>query len=187
MSDTMIFNRWKHHAGWVRGEIRVAIENRTPLDVLHDELAVVGSELMDFFTGELTPETVLVEVAAILRAEKAYERLAFRAMLGKRGYTTRDLSDRSTWVMNFAISGPAHIHVWPGRHSKHSVRVRASTLKTAILARVMAGQRRDDPLDLAVINWVRDRIMRTHGIVSLAESPAITDMIRLLGPQGVTA
>jgi hypothetical protein len=51
----VLFNSWKHHAGWVRGRIAAAVRGEVGLIEFAAGVMVTGTKLMDFYTGSLTP------------------------------------------------------------------------------------------------------------------------------------
>lgn len=74
----VLFNAWKHHAGWVRGRIVDAAAGGEPgLRALADEVIVTGTKLMDFYTGTLTPWAVAERVLDQLRFAGRLEEPAF--------------------------------------------------------------------------------------------------------------
>ena len=64
----MLLNTWKHHAAALRREIRKTVQaGASALDGLADELIVIGTELMDLYTGYFTPSEIGSLVLAQLR------------------------------------------------------------------------------------------------------------------------
>ena len=94
-----LLNAWKHHAGWIRERIATAVSaGRTSVEALPAEMVVVGSRLMDLYTGAFT----LAEIAEFVFADlKAHDRFAYDPLakwLAERGeYALTELPDGSTW------------------------------------------------------------------------------------------
>ena len=55
----ILFNAWKHHAGFLRQRIADAIEaGPAVLADLPIQLLIIGTELMDLYTGVMTPAEI---------------------------------------------------------------------------------------------------------------------------------
>src|SRR5262245_15779815 len=120
-------------------------------------LAVLGTKLMDLYTGTLPPAEIGRLVLDRLAAEGRLAAGPYAAWLeGQGGYAVVELSaDGSRWVLRHSADPARYVHLHPGRWSPHTVRVRANVLKTAFLALVHAGLSGGDPMGRAVINAVR--------------------------------
>ena len=54
-----LLNCWKHHAGWIRSRIAAAVSaGSAGVGRLPAEMAVVGSRLMDLYTGAFSPAEI---------------------------------------------------------------------------------------------------------------------------------
>jgi hypothetical protein len=148
----VLLNAWKHHAGFLRLQIREAA-----LDDLARRLVVVGTELMDLYVGRLTPAEIGAAVLDALRAEGRLEAPAFRDWVREAGgYRVLPLAaDGSRWVLRMGDENGLYVHAHPGRWAPQTRRVRANVLKTAVLALADAAARGGDPLDLGRVNAVR--------------------------------
>jgi hypothetical protein len=147
----VLFNTWKHHAGALRSRVAAAAA-RGPfaLAELGTHLAVLGTKLMDLYTGDLSPS----ELAALLLAQIAPDREGFAASLAD-GYSVVELPDGSRWVLRLGDDPQRWAHLHPGRWSPLTVRVRANVLKTALLATMHAAVHGGDARDPAVIDALR--------------------------------
>jgi hypothetical protein len=168
----VLFNAWKHHAGALRRRIAEGA-NAGPegLAPLAPQLLVIGTELMDLYTGDLSPAEIGAGVVACLRQEGRLDAEVYRPWLEEDGgYRVLTLpADGSAWVLRFGEEGGRYVHVHPGRWTPHTRRVRANVLKTAVMALAHAAAFGADPLDVALINRVR----REH--LGLAPVPALAD------------
>jgi hypothetical protein len=155
--EPVLLNTWKHHAGVLRNRIRQAeAAGAAGLDPLARQLVVMGGELMDLYTGKLSPEDVGEQVLADLRVNERLELPAFRDWLNKAGgYAVLTLSDDSSWVLRLGDEGGRYVHAHPGRWALHTCRVRANVLKTAVLSLAFAAIHGRDPHDMQVVNQVR--------------------------------
>src|SRR5262245_41437635 len=97
----VLLNTHKHHAGFLRERIRTAVAaGATGLPTLADELAVVGTKLMDFYHGPFSPREIADRVMARLQASRCDLPAEFRAWLESAGgYQTIEFpEDMSRWV-----------------------------------------------------------------------------------------
>src|SRR5262245_26458267 len=82
----VLFNTWKHHAGALRERIRTVIAGGAPaLKALADDLVVMGSELMDLYTGPLTPAEIAAKVLEQLQADNRLSLPEYRAWVQSSG------------------------------------------------------------------------------------------------------
>jgi hypothetical protein len=150
----VLLNPWKHHAGWLREQIT---RHATPagLHPLADRLVVIGTDLMDLYVGALPPADIASSLIDRLTQQARLDPAPFQAWLAAGGgYQVLDLADGSRWVLRRGEE-PRHVHAHPGRYSPHTRRVRASVLKTAVMAVAAARARGGDPGDRRVINEAR--------------------------------
>jgi hypothetical protein len=180
----ILFNPWKHHAGAIRRRIaEVARAGPVALAGLAPQLLVVGTELMDLYTGPLSPADIAAALLRRLREEGRLEVGAYRNWLeGNRGYRVLTLpADGSAWVLRFGEEGGRYVHLHPGRWTPHTRRVRANVLKTAVMALASAGAQGGDPLDVALINRVRRECFGLAPVPTLAAEgglPAVIEALR---------
>lgn len=154
----MLLNIWKHHATALRREIRKTVQaGPSALDELADELVVIGTELMDLYTGLLSPSEIGTTVLAQLRAEGRLALPAFRSWIsasGSYGVLTFP-EDDSRWVLRMGDESDRYIHVHPARWAPRTCRVRANVLKTAVMVLAHVGIHGGDAMELARVNAVR--------------------------------
>jgi hypothetical protein len=158
----VLFNTWKHHAAFLRLQIQAAsAAGDAGLDTLAARLVVVGTELMDLYTGRLSPADIGAAVVAELRAQKRLDLPAFRAWVAAEGgYRVLTFAaDGSRWVLRLGDEGDRYVHVHPARWAPQTCRVRANVLKTAVLVLAHGGVHGGDPLDRAHVNEVRRRYL----------------------------
>ena len=152
-----LLNTWKHHAGWVRSRIAAAVSNGSAgVAALPAEMAVVGSRLMDFYTGALSPADVAEFVFADLKGRALFAFDPLAKWLAERGeYALTELPDGSKWTIRLGPAGGRYLHLHPGRWAPHTIRVQANTLRSAVMAHAHAlvtGRAADD---LEVVNEAR--------------------------------
>lgn len=170
----VLYNAWKHHAAWVRSRIAEAIASGPAgVDALAAELVVVGGSLMDFYTGALAADEVAQQILAQLEADGRLGPEPFAEWLaGQGGYGLVTLpADSSVWALRLGPAGGRYVHLHPGRHTPHTVRVNAATLKTAVLAHAVAGVTHASAFDMAVVNAARKRYLDLPPVPDLPDAP----------------
>jgi hypothetical protein len=158
----ILFNTWKHHAATLRLRVRETIAaGPAALQALADGLLVVGTELMDLYTGTLTPAEIGGNVLAQLRAEQRLTLSEYRTWVDEGGgyRMVTFAEDGSRWVLRVGDEADRYVHVHPGRWAPQTRRVRANVVKTAVLALAHAGVHGGDPRELARVNEVRRRYL----------------------------
>jgi hypothetical protein len=176
----VLFNAWKHHAGWVRSRI-ATVSDEAGVKALADEVVVVGTKLMDFYTGVLSPWVVAERVIGQLRDAGTFDGSAFtewvRAGDGFRLVVLAD--DQSRWVLR-AGSDERYVHLHTARYSPHSLRIPGISLKTAIVANALAHVRGLGMADLATVNEARKRFLDLPPVAKLTDDAGLGEVVRLL-------
>lgn len=179
----VLFNAWKHHAGWVRERIATAAAGGAAgLKELADAVVVTGTKLMDFYTGTLLPWKVGERVVALLRDQGRLDRVPFTAWVAEAdGYRVLDLpDDGSRWVLRVG-DGERYAHLHTARYSPHSLRVPGVSLKTAIMANALALTRGLPVADLESVNHARREFLNLPPVAKLTDDGGLGEVLRLLG------
>jgi hypothetical protein len=166
----ILFNTYKHHAGALRVRIAsLAAAGPGALTVLAARIAVLGSKLMDLYTGSLSPHAICMHVIHDLHGAGRLDREAYHTWLaGQDGYAVVTLPDESRWVLRRGDEQDRYVHLHPGRWSPCTLRVRANVLKTAVVVLAHVSIFGGNPMDRALINAVR----REHlGLSPLGREP----------------
>src|SRR5262245_25916190 len=97
----VLLNTWKHHAGWIRWRIDRAVSAGVAgVEALPTEMAIVGTRLMDLYTGAFTPAEIADHVIPQLRAENRLDFDPLSAWLKWQGeYAMIELPDGSKWTI----------------------------------------------------------------------------------------
>lgn len=181
----VLFNPWKHHAGALRQRIAdVGHGGPAALAALPAEVLVIGTELMDLYTGALTPARIGADVLAQLRDDRLLAWEAYRPWVeAGGGYRLLTVSeDGSVWVLRAGDPVGRYVHVHPGRWTPATRRVRANVLKTAVLVLAHVAVHGGDPLDVGLVNQVRARHLGLSPVRGLAADQGLRAVIELLGP-----
>jgi hypothetical protein len=173
----VLLNTWKHHAAALRLRIHAVVQAGTPaLDELAKRIVVIGTELMDLYTGVFTPAEIGAKLIAQLRAAGRLPLPVYRAWVaGNGGYCLLTFpEDESRWVLRLGDEGDRYIHVHPARWAPQTCRVRANVLKTTVMVLAHTGIYGGDPMDLGRVNDIR---LQYLGLAPMGKS--------LSGDQGI--
>jgi hypothetical protein len=174
------FNSMKHHLGFIKEYIgdNLRTEGQTvKLSVIKD-LKHLGGSVMDIYTGSLSQEEVIVEILKFLNAGNLIGKELFKQWTGDdpEDFKTVKLSDGSQWILKYFKNELRYVHVFPSRYSPHSFRVKANTLKSAILYIIWIGK---DFVNEEDLNRAR-ALSGLSPLKDIIEAEAITEMIEIL-------
>jgi hypothetical protein len=176
--EPFIFNPLKHHLEYIRKFISLRVENENVLKSLLKELKHIGISVMDVYSGTLTSDNIFSEVTQLLILKNLSSPSAFGNWTGKKpdDYKVVTLSDSSRWALKYHNDKNRYVHIFPARLSPHSFRVKANTMKSAILYYIMIGK---DYITGDDLNRAR-ALMGLSPVKDPAEAEAITETIEIL-------
>ena len=176
----LMFNPLKHYLFYIREFIEENISGKSKKDMktLTRELRHLGTCVMDIYTGILQQPEIFNEITLYLQENELLERERFMSWTGTgfNDYKITALSDGSQWMLKYHNHDTHYVHIFPARQSPHTFRVKANTLKSAILYIIVIGKDfvNDDDLNaaraLAGLSPVRE----------VSDAEAVTEMIELL-------
>lgn len=174
------FNPLKHHLVYIREFIseRLAEEKNIDIKSLVRELKHIGTSVMDIYTGKLPVDKICKEVLEFLDKNKL---VGVKEFSGWTGIQYSDFkivtsSDSSQWMLKYHKDEKSYVHIFPGRQSPHTIRVKANTLKSAILYYIIIGK---DFISRKDLNHARS-LLGLSPIKDPSETEAITEMIEVL-------
>ncbi|MEH0156587.1 hypothetical protein V6R21_20730 [Limibacter armeniacum] len=174
-------NLWKHHLAFLKKQVNdFALTGNLPL--LEENMLVVGHAQTDIYIGELSVGDIVGEVRTYLKDKCQLEEEAYKDWLYGEGHDYRmvQLSDDSVWTLRLGAEQGLFIHLHPARDVPSSVRVKAITLKTAILTLVMALKEDKDPYDVDLINSVRRTFLQAPPVQKLREGRGLEKILSIL-------
>jgi hypothetical protein len=176
--EPFIFNPLKHHLEYIREFISFRTAEDNDLKTLLKEIRHIGTSVMDVYTGSLTSDKIFSEINRFLILNKITSFSAFGNWTGKRfnDYKVATLSDTSQWALKYHNDENRYVHLFPARLSPHSFRVKANTMKSAILYYIMIGK---DYITGDDLNRAR-ALLGLSPVKGPAETEAITEMIEIL-------
>lgn len=185
MTDDLPFpallNCWKHHAGWVRARVERAAEAGEPaVAELPREMLVIGTRLMDFYTGALAPSEIAADVFDLLDARGARAFAALSEWLAASdGYVVLEVRDGSRWAVRLGPEAGRYVHLHPARRSAHTMRVHANALRTAAVALAHA-TRLGTAVSLELANEARERYLALEPMRELCATGGVGAILAAL-------
>lgn len=142
------------------------------------ELKHLGNSVMDIYTGGMSQDTIFREIGEFLATNKIEEKDVYKRWAGSgfNDFRVISLSDGSQWTLKYHDSETRYIHIFPARSSPHSFRVKANTLKSAILYIIHIGK---DYVTEDDLNTSR-ALAGLSPVKEVAEAEAVIEMIEIL-------
>jgi hypothetical protein len=174
------FNPLKHHLSFIKEYIsfRLSDEKTPEITNLVKELKHIGTSVMDIYTGSLNVIKIIDEVSFFLKSNNLGNESNYSGWTGKNFNDFRiiSLSDNSQWMLKYHDDRTRYVHLFPARTSPHSFRVKANTLKSAIMYNILIGKNYISGRDL---NRARE-IQGLSPVKDTTDAEAITEMIEIL-------
>jgi hypothetical protein len=181
--EPFVFNPLKHHLEYIREFIKIRIdEPHSDIKCLTRELKHLGTSVMDIYTGLLSIRNICFEVDSFLRLKglKKIELLAEWAGRNTNCFRIISLSDGSQWTIKYYDNIMRFVHIFPARNSQHTFRVKANTLKSALMYNILIGK---DFVTGDDLNKVRP-LLGLSPIKNTVDNEAILEMIEILRDSG---
>lgn len=176
-ADNILFNALKHHRGFIHQQLE-----ELTIQTLPERLKVLGNSQMDIYYGVLDLPDLFREVISQLTATGLSDEAGYLQRLKDNGgYFEIGLSDSSRWILLHGIEPGRYIHLHPARYSPHSLRVKATVLKT-VLACLTIVPESTQP-DLAVLNHIRQSVLDLSPVKNLSQCEHLWKVMKML--QGV--
>jgi hypothetical protein len=173
------FNPLKHHLAFIREFINHVLnpENHDIKEFIR-QIKHTGSSVMDIYTGLLSINKILAESKLFLEAEGLITQELFSYWTGKgfSDFRIITLSDSSQWTLKYHNSENRYVHLFPTRSSPHTFRIKANTLKSAVLYVAVIGKDYVTEEDLNRARAMAD----LSPVKEVAETEAVSEMIEIL-------
>lgn len=163
------FNPYKHHFRFLHSEL----DNWRQMEwsSVHVQLLSIGNNLLDLYLGDLSVDDIVNETLKFFSRGGIVESDEFIKWLNPPKWKKITISDHSEWLIKKGDDPERYIHIHPAKYSAHSIRVRATTLKT-----VLALESLSIPIDpfsgnnLDAVNRVRKNNLKLSPIKLLRKS-----------------
>ncbi|GAB3536365.1 hypothetical protein GCM10027443_26530 [Pontibacter brevis] len=177
----ILFHPLKHHLSYIKAF--VANSTATPEADVKAALRTIGGSQLDLYIGPLSPLQISKEVLQYLQEYHLLQPVAYQNYLTTAGtaYRLIPLSDGTDWVMRWGVVEGRYVHLHPARYAKHTLRVKANVLKTAIAAVLAANKCAESPvMDTPFINQVREEWLALPPVKEVSLSEGLGTMIALI-------
>ena len=133
-----LFNGLKHHQQVILEFIKKSIENKYSINELNLALKKVGNSMIDLYYGDLSPQEIAIEIENMLKLKSYFHKDDFYNYVfnSPKKYKTLKISDGSEWTLIFGKGLQTYLHIHPARGSKFTKRVKAISIKTAIMLKI---------------------------------------------------
>jgi hypothetical protein len=133
---------------------------------------------MDVYTGAMGIAQILDEISKWLTAENVLDHDIFSKWAGTSSSDFRSFtaSDGSVWILKYHNDPLRFVHIFPARLSRHTFRVKANTLNSALLYLILIGKDYITEVDL---NLARAKAGLSP-VKGITESEAISQLIETI-------
>ena len=178
--EPILFSPLKHYLPFIREFVssRTLRINDPGLKEVTRELKHIGTCVMDIYAGELSQKTIFGEILEFLKTNHLQKKEAYRDWAGTdfNDFRIVNLSDSSKWTLKYYNHETRYVHIFPARSSPHSFRIKANTLKSAILYVMIIGK---DYVSEDDLNAAR-ALAGLSPVKEVADAEAVTEMIEIL-------
>jgi hypothetical protein len=178
----VLFNCLKHHLSYIKSIL--VTHSQLPLDppAIARLLLPIGTSQMDLYTGSLSPSEISRQIIQSLQTRDVLEKSLFHSYTARQeqGFFTLAISDASLWVVRIGEQPDRYVHIHPGRHSPHTIRVKAGALKTAIAVAIWTRVHQEATVDLTLVNHVRRTILGESPVKAVHDNEGMGKIIQLL-------
>ncbi|QIA08624.1 hypothetical protein [Draconibacterium halophilum] len=178
------YNPYKHHFRFLLTEL--VTWQKTDWMETKKAMLSIGNNLFDFYLGHLTPEQVCQASINYLKSINIFTETDFSKWFNNSGWKKITLPDESEWLVKKGNNANRYIHIHPAKFSKHTIRVRATTLKTVLTLCVhKIDIKNNAKLDLQAVNQQRVTFLKLSPIKSFdEEESAILQLWQLFANAG---
>jgi hypothetical protein len=177
--EPFLFNPVKHHLGFIKDFINLYIDDsHTDIKALTRDIKHIGRSVMDIYTGSLSIRRIFLETEEYLKLNNLFERECYSEWAGMKTGCFRiiSLSDGSRWTLKYYNNPQRFVHIFPARNSQHTFRVKANTLKSALIYNIIIGK---DLVTGDDLNKVRP-LLGLSPVKDSIDTEAILEMIEIL-------
>ena len=178
----LTFNCWKHHAGFIKKQIKFYRNEKISGEELQKTLLVIGGSQMDLYVGKLSPKKICDEIISKLKLTDVLAFEDYKQWLFEKGneYKLTEISDSSVWTLRLGNQEERYVHIHPGRYSPVTLRVKALTLKTAIAVLIIIHEKNFQLIDTLKINEVRKKILNSPPVKKVSSNSAVVKVMNYL-------
>jgi len=178
--EPFIFNCWKHHYHFIIEQISMA-KTRKSKDELLRGLMKIGNSQIDLYTGEIPVEEITRQISVKLGKMDLLGPDSYLQWIhgNPDQYQKIQIDDGSWWTMKEGNLFGRHIHIHPGRYSHHTIRVKASVLKTVITVMFLSKEYNDRIPDVHEINQARINMLDLPPVKHIKENSEFMSVLKM--------
>ena len=137
---------------------------------------------MDLYFGEYSPVKISEQILDYLHRKKIFSPRQYQDWLSKDGkdYQLVELKDKSIWTLRLGEDVSRYIHIHPGRYSPNTVRVKATTLKTAIFVLCFERVGKIKTIHTETVNKIRKKYLDEPPLKSFSTASGLGRLLDLL-------
>jgi hypothetical protein len=157
--------------GFIKRQI-VAVKSLKEIDKLKIHLLRIGDSQMDLYYGKYSPTELSDQIINSIKREKISSENHYQAWLKNEGkdYKLVELKDKSIWTLRLGETRERYVHIHPARYSPHTIRVKATVLKTVILILCLDGFGELKEIDTESVNIIRKKYLNESPLKSLSKA-----------------
>lgn len=178
--EPLIFNPLKHYLPYIKDFVnsRSSSLSSSLLKDLIRELKHTGTCVMDVYVGSLPMREIFNEALGYIYSNNLSGKDIFAGWAGRKfnEYKIVSLSDTSLWTMKYHENESRYAHIFPARTSPFTFRVKANTLKSAILYLIIIGK---DYVTEDDLNRAR-AMTGLSPVGDVTETKAVMEMIEII-------
>jgi hypothetical protein len=178
--EPLLFNPLKHYLPFIRDFINrnTMNENDPRAGSLIRQLKHIGTCVMDIYSGRMDLSSIYAGILDFLSLRNLTCRIPYMKWTGTghNDYRIITLSDDSRWTLKYFDSENRYVHIFPARLSPYTFRIKANTLKSAIVYLMIIGK---DYISGDDLNRAR-AFMGLSPVREVADSEAVTELIEIL-------
>ena len=178
ISQPINFNCWKHHAGFIKKQIE-SVKEIKELDKLKAYLLKIGDSQMDLYYGRYLPTEISDQIINLIKRKKISSQNHYDEWLKNEGkdYKLFELKDKSIWTLRLGETRERYVHIHPARYSPHTIRVKATALKTVILILCLESFGELTDIDTESVNLIRKKYLNEPPLKSLSKASSFMRLI----------
>lgn len=177
-----LFNGLKHHRQVISEFIHRSIELNYSIADLNLRMKKIGNSMIDLYYGYLKPGDIADEIASGLKSKGCFARQDYTNYIFEtpKKYRSTTLSDGSEWTLLFGKDSDAYVHIHPSRGSKFTKRVKAISIRTAIMLMIFFEKELLTENLISLVNSVRIDYLHESPIVGEKDTIRLKKVLDLL-------
>ena len=152
-----LFNGLKHHRQIILEFIEISKEKKFSIDELNIAMKKVGNSMIDLYYGDMNPQEITDDISDLLKSNSHfYKDDYYKYVLAvPKKYRKLKIRDGSEWTLLLGKEADTYLHIHPARGSKFTKRVKAISIKTAIMLKVFFNNELQNGDLVSMVNNVR--------------------------------